>query len=175
MVSCISRTRDFWFKISAKRCGLYTSFYGISKSKFLVNRRSSLQCFSRLKHRTKWFCTDFSWSDTNRMQLIANKTHLSTEWDCSFPENLTDFVFQKFPEEIQSKIVYFYNLVLFSSLPFTRYSFFFLLSSQLYRQTRTKTLATQANERHDELPSDPLCLFSFSIQGLCCEKCLVTT
>ena len=29
MVSCISRTRDFWLKISAKRCGLYTSFYGI--------------------------------------------------------------------------------------------------------------------------------------------------
>ena len=28
MVSCISRTRDFWLKISAKRCGLYTSFYG---------------------------------------------------------------------------------------------------------------------------------------------------
>ena len=29
MVSCISRTRDFWLKISAKRCGLYTSFYGM--------------------------------------------------------------------------------------------------------------------------------------------------
>ena len=28
MVSCIRRTRDFLLKISAKRCGLYTSFYG---------------------------------------------------------------------------------------------------------------------------------------------------
>ena len=25
----ISRTRNFWLKISAKRCGLYTSFYGM--------------------------------------------------------------------------------------------------------------------------------------------------
>ena len=29
MVSCISRARDFWPKTSAKRCGLYTSLYGI--------------------------------------------------------------------------------------------------------------------------------------------------
>ena len=28
MVSCISRTRDFWPKTLAKRCGLYTSLYG---------------------------------------------------------------------------------------------------------------------------------------------------
>ena len=35
MVSCISRTRDFWLKISAKRCGLYTSFYGNIFSRWL--------------------------------------------------------------------------------------------------------------------------------------------
>ena len=29
MVSCISRTSDFWPKTLAKRCGLYTSLYGI--------------------------------------------------------------------------------------------------------------------------------------------------
>ena len=28
IVSCISRTRDFWPKTLAKRCGLYTSLYG---------------------------------------------------------------------------------------------------------------------------------------------------
>ena len=28
-----------------------------------------------------------------------------------FPKNLTDFVFQKFPEEIQSKNVYFYSII----------------------------------------------------------------
>ena len=28
MVLCISRTRDFWPKSLAKRCGLYTSLYG---------------------------------------------------------------------------------------------------------------------------------------------------
>ena len=28
-----------------------------------------------------------------------------------FPENSTDFVFQKLPEEIQSKIVYFYSVI----------------------------------------------------------------
>ena len=28
-----------------------------------------------------------------------------------FPENSTDFVFQKLPEEIQSKIVYFWNVI----------------------------------------------------------------
>ena len=103
-------------------------FRSISKSKFLVNRRSYLKCFSWLRHWTKRFCADFSWSDANRMQLIANKTHLSTEWDCSSPENSTEFFFQKFLEEILSKIVYFYNLVSFSPLPFTCYSFFFFCS-----------------------------------------------
>ena len=28
-----------------------------------------------------------------------------------FPENSTDFVFQKLPEEIQSKIVYFWSVI----------------------------------------------------------------
>ena len=36
MVSCISCTRDFWLKISAKRCGLYTSFYGIDDMHLLT-------------------------------------------------------------------------------------------------------------------------------------------
>ena len=31
MVLCISRTRDFWPKTLAKRCGLYTSLYGTVK------------------------------------------------------------------------------------------------------------------------------------------------
>ena len=51
---------------------------------------------------TKQFCADFSRSDANRMQVIRNKIHLSTEWD---------FVFEKFPEENESKIVYFYSVI----------------------------------------------------------------
>ena len=51
----------------------------------------------------------------NRMQVITNKIHqihLSTEWDrCNFPEISTDFVFQNLPEEIQSKIIYFYSVI----------------------------------------------------------------
>ena len=39
------------------------------------------------------------------------RIHLSTEWDCFFPENWTDFLFQELPEEIQSKIVYIYSVI----------------------------------------------------------------
>ena len=39
------------------------------------------------------------------------RIHLSTEYDCFFLENSTDFVFRKLPEEIQSKIVYFYSVI----------------------------------------------------------------
>ena len=80
-------------------------------SKFSANRGSYLQCLSWLKHWTKWFCADSSRSDVNRMQVITNKIHLSTEWDCFFPENLTDFVFEKFPEENQSKIIHFNSVI----------------------------------------------------------------
>ena len=47
-------------------------------------------------------CTDFT---------KYTRIHLSTEWDCLFPENSTDFVFQKLPEEIQSKILYFCSVI----------------------------------------------------------------
>ena len=44
MVSCISRTRDFWLKISAKRCGLYTSFYGTPQVISLLYAFDHLHC-----------------------------------------------------------------------------------------------------------------------------------
>ena len=34
------------------------------------------------------------------------------QWDCFFPENWTDFLFQELAEEIQSKIVYIYSIIL---------------------------------------------------------------
>ena len=37
MVSCISRSRDFWPKNLAKRCGLYTSLYGILSQLYKLN------------------------------------------------------------------------------------------------------------------------------------------
>ena len=48
------------------------------------------------------------------MQVITNKIHQNTLIKgirIFFPENSTDFVFQKLPEEIQSKIVYFYSVI----------------------------------------------------------------
>ena len=36
MVSRISRTLDFWLKISTKRCGLYTSLYGNNYVLFVI-------------------------------------------------------------------------------------------------------------------------------------------
>ena len=82
-----------------------------------ANRGSYLQCFSWLKHWTKRFspvCTDFSRSVANIMQLITNKIHQNTLINgmrLFFPENSTAFVFQKLPEEIQSKIVYFCSVI----------------------------------------------------------------
>ena len=83
-------------------------------SNFSANRRPYLQCFSWLKHWTKRFCADFSRWVVNRMQVITNKIHQNTLIKgirIFFPENSTDFVFQKLPEEIQSKIVYFYSVI----------------------------------------------------------------
>ena len=73
-----------------------------------------LPCFSWLKHWTKRFCADFSRSVAKRMQVITNKTHHNTlinGMSLFFPENSTDFVFQKISEKIQSKIVYFYSVI----------------------------------------------------------------
>ena len=81
---------------------------------FSANRGPYLQCFSWLKHWTKRFCADFSRWVVNRMQVITNKIHQNTLIKgirIFFPENSTDFVFQKLPEEIQSKIVYFYSVI----------------------------------------------------------------
>ena len=39
------------------------------------------------------------------------RIHLSTDWDCFFPQNWTDFLFQELPEEIQSKMVYIYSVI----------------------------------------------------------------
>ena len=43
-------------------------------------------------------------------QSTPEYTYQRNETDF-FPENSTDFVFQKLPEEIQSKIVYFYSVI----------------------------------------------------------------
>ena len=83
-------------------------------SNFSANRGPYLQCFSWLKHWTKRFCAYFSRWVVNRMQVITNKIHQNTLIKgirIFFPENSTDFVFQKLPEEIQSKIVYFYSVI----------------------------------------------------------------
>ena len=83
-------------------------------SKFSANRGSYLQCFSWLKHWTKRFCADFSRSVATGCKWLRTKytrIHLSTEWDCFFPENWTDCLFQELPEEIQSKIVYIYIVI----------------------------------------------------------------
>ena len=43
-------------------------------------------------------------------QSTPEYTYQRNETDF-FPENSTDFVFQKLPEEIQSKIVYLYSVI----------------------------------------------------------------
>ena len=47
----------------------------------------------------------------NWLRTKYTRIHLSTEWDCFFPENWTDFLFQGLPEDIQSKIVYIYSVI----------------------------------------------------------------
>ena len=83
-------------------------------SKFSANRGSYLQCFSWLKHWKKRFCADFSrsvgtggrWYEQNTSEYTYQRNET-----VFFPENSTDFVFQKLPEEIQSKIIYFCSLI----------------------------------------------------------------
>ena len=86
--------------------------FTVNISKFSANRGSYLHCFSWLKHWTKRFCADFSRSaGCNWLRTKYTRIHLSTEWDCFFPENWTDFLFQELPEEIQSKIVYIHSVI----------------------------------------------------------------
>ena len=67
-----------------------------------------------IKTLNKAILADFSRSVAKRMQVITNKTHHNTlinGMSLFFPENSTDFVYQKLPEEIQSKIVYFFSVI----------------------------------------------------------------
>ena len=83
-------------------------------SNFSANRGSYLQCFSWLKLWTSVSVPTFLGQLQTRCKWLRTKytrIHLSTEWDCFFPENWTDFLFQELPEEIQSKIVYIYSVI----------------------------------------------------------------
>ena len=62
MVSCISRTRDFWPKTLAKRCGLYTSLYGILLSPTLWQ----IQVCWPVR---PWFFQDFLSMPSTRLML----------------------------------------------------------------------------------------------------------
>ena len=51
----------------------------------------------------KPFSTDFSWSDANRVQVIMNKIHLSTEWDCFFLRIPQTLFFKSFRKRFKAK------------------------------------------------------------------------
>ena len=83
-------------------------------SKFSANRGSYLQSFSWLKHWTKRFCADF----LGQLQQDASDYEQNTlEYPYKrnetvfLPENSTDFVSQKLPEEIENGILYFCSVV----------------------------------------------------------------
>ena len=57
------------------------------------------------------FSVDQLQTGCNWLRTKYTRIHLSTEWDCFFPENWTDFLFQGLPEDIQSKIVYIYSVI----------------------------------------------------------------
>ena len=93
----------------------YTDF--TVNSKFPANHGSYVQCFSWLKHWTKRFSADFSrsvadlqigckWLPTKYTEYTYQRNETVV-----FPEISTDFVFQNLPEEIQSKIIYFYSVI----------------------------------------------------------------
>ena len=93
----------------------YTDF--TVNSKFPANHGSYVQCFSCLKHWTKRFSADFSRSfadlQTGCKWLPTKYTEYTYQQNETFffPEISTDFVFQNLPEEIQSKIIYFYSVI----------------------------------------------------------------
>ena len=79
MVSCISRTCNFGLKISAKRCGLYTSFYG--KLPHLAISSALLEgTFSNLLSQMKMWNTMPLWISTREcyyQSLLIFNIHTS--------------------------------------------------------------------------------------------------
>ena len=92
LVALISR----WIQNFRRTAGLtFSAFHDWS-----IEQSVSVPTFlGQLQTGCKWLRTKYT------------RIHLSTEWDCFFPENWTDFLFQELPEEIQSKIVYIYSVI----------------------------------------------------------------
>ena len=87
---------SLWIQNFRRTAGLtFSAFHDWS-----IEQSDSVPTFlGQLQTRCKWLRTKYT------------RIHLSTEWDCLFPENSTHFVFQKLPAELQSKIVYFYSVI----------------------------------------------------------------
>ena len=92
LVALISR----WIQNFRRTAGLTSSAF----HDWSIEQSVSVPTFlGQLQTGCKWLRTKYT------------RIHLSTEWDCFFPENWTDFLFQELPEEIQSKIVYIYSVI----------------------------------------------------------------
>ena len=92
LVALISR----WIQNFRRTAGLTSSAF----HDWSIEQSVSVPTFlGQLQTGCKWLRTKYT------------RIHLSTEWDCFFPENWTDFLFQGLPEDIQSKIVYIYSVI----------------------------------------------------------------
>ena len=92
LVALISR----WIQNFRRTAGLTSSAF----HDWSIEQSVSVPTFlGQLQTGCKWLRTKYT------------RIHLSTEWDCFFPENWTDFLFQELPEEIQSKIVYICSVI----------------------------------------------------------------
>ena len=91
-----SCTISRWIQNFRRTAGLnFSAFHDRS-----IEQSVSVQIFlGQLQTGCNWLRTKYA------------RIHLSTEWDCFFPENWTDFLFQELPEETQSKIVYIYSVI----------------------------------------------------------------
>ena len=91
LVALISR----WIQNFRRTAGLtFSAFHD-----WRIEQSVSVSFLGQLQTGCKWLRTKYT------------RIHLSTEWDCFFPENWTDFLFQGLPEDIQSKIVYIYSVI----------------------------------------------------------------